>query len=165
MTATIEIRLERDGDRKAIRALVASAFPSPDEADLVERLRADGDVVYALVACEGDIVVSHILFSRMTAPFQALGLAPVSTAAASRRRGIAAQLIEAGLARARDDGWQGVFVLGDPAYYGRFGFDAALAAGFSSPHAGEHFMALTLGESLPTLTGAVAYAPAFAALD
>lgn len=161
----IEVRLERDQDRDAIRALVDSAFPTPDEANLVDRLRADGDVVYSLVASEGGVVVGHALFSRMTAPFRAVGLAPVSTAAANRRQGIAARLIEDGLARARRDGWEGVFVLGDPRYYGRFGFDAALAARFSSPYAGEHFMALTLGAALPTLAGVVAYAPAFAALD
>jgi len=161
----IEVRLERDGDRAAIWSVVAAAFSSPDEADLVDRLRADGDVVYSLVGCDGDDIVGHVLFSRMTAPFRALGLAPVSTLATNRRRGIAAGLIEDGLARARQEGWDSVFVLGDPAYYGRFGFDVALAAGFSSPYAGEHFMALTLGETLPTLAGVVAYAPAFAALD
>ena len=159
-----EIRLEREGDREAIWSVVASAFPTRDEADLVDRLRRDGDVVYSLVACEGGVVVSHVLFSRMTAPFRALGLAPVATAAAHRRQGSAARLIEAGLAHARKDDWAGVFVLGDPAYYGRFGFDAGLAAGFSSPYAGEHFVALALGAALPTLSGEVAYAPAFAAL-
>ena len=161
----VEVRLETPEDREAVWALVAGAFPTRDEADLVDRLRADGDVVYSLVAVEAGAVVSHVLFSRMTAPFRALGLAPVATSAVHRRRGIAARLIEDGLARARRDGWAGVFVLGDPAYYGRFGFDVALAAGFSSPYAGEHFMALTLGETLPTLVGVVAYAPAFAALD
>ncbi len=161
----IEVRLERDEDREAIWSVVAAAFATRDEADLVDRLRADGDGVYSLVACEGDDVVGHVLFSRMTAPFRALGLAPVATSASHRRQGIAARLIEDGLARARRDGWEGVFVLGDPAYYGRFGFDASLAAGFSSPYAGKHFMALTLGETLPTLAGVVAYAPAFAALD
>ena len=161
----VEIRLERERDREAIWSLVAAAFPAPDEANLVDRLRADDDVIYSLVGCEGGVVVSHVLFSRLTAPFRALGLAPVATAAAHRRKGIAAQLIAAGLALARKDGWEGVFVLGDPAYYGRFGFDVGLAAGFSSPYAGARFMALALGEGLPTLAGDLAYAPAFAALD
>ena len=160
----IDIRLEREGDRSAIWSVVAGAFPTRDEADLVDRLRDDRDVAYSLVATEEGAIVGHVLFSRMTAPFRALGLAPLATAASQRRRGIAARLIEDGLARARADGWQGVFVLGDPGYYGRFGFDTALAAGFSSPHAGAHFMALTLGETLPTLAGDVAHAPAFAAL-
>ena len=161
----IAVRPEAAEDRGATWALVAAAFPTAAEANLVDRLRADGDVVYSLVATDGGAIVGHVLFSQMTAPFRALGLAPVATAASHRRKGIAARLIEAGLARARADGWEGVFVLGDPAYYGRFGFDAALAAGFSSPYAGEHFMALTLGRTLPTLTGAAAYAPAFADLD
>ena len=164
MTERIEVRLETPEDRAAVWSVVADAFDTRAEADLVDRLRADGDVVYSLVGCEDGVVVSHVLFSRMAAPFRALGLAPVATSASHRRQGIAARLIEDGLARARRDGWDGVFVLGAPAYYGRFGFDVALAAGFSSPYAEAHFMALSLGERLPTLAGAIAYAPAFAAL-
>ena len=79
--------------------------------------------------------------------------------------GVAAAMIRDGLARAAAAGWQGVFVVGDPAYYGRFGFDAAAACGFVSPYAGPHFMLLRL-DPTPDLPrrGAVAYAPAFAAL-
>ncbi len=161
----LQIRLETPGDRAAIRLLVVAAFPTRAEADLVDRLRADGEVVYSLVATDDAAVVGHVLFSPMTAPFRALGLAPVATAASHRRQGIASLRIKEGLALAGADGWQAVFVLGDPDYYGRFGFNAALAAAFSSPYAGEHFMALTLGGTLPTLAGEVAYAPAFAALD
>ena len=161
----IDIGLEAPLDRDAVWAVVARAFPTPDEAKLVDQLRADGDVVYSLVAREGDAVVGHALFSRMTAPFRALGLAPVATAQAQRRRGLAARLIKDGIDRARRDGWEAVFVLGDPAYYGRFGFDAALAAGFSSPYAGAHFMVLPLAGALPVFSGAVAYPRAFAALD
>ena len=160
----IAVRLETAQDRQAIWSVVAAAFPTADEADLVDRLRDGGDVAYSLVATDDGAVVGHVLFSRMTAPFRALGLAPVATAATHRRQGIAARLIEDGLARARSDGWAAVFVLGDPAYYGRFGFEPALAAGFSSPYAGAHFMALTLADTLPTLSGDVAYPPAFAAL-
>jgi putative acetyltransferase len=56
-------------------------------------------------------------------------------------------------------------VLGDPDYYQRFGFDVAAAAGFSSPYAGRHFMALRLSSTLPTSIGVLLHAPAFAVLD
>ena len=49
------------------------------------------------------------------------------------------------MARAREGGWAAAFVLGDPAYYGRFGFRADAARGYASPYAGEHFLALPLG--------------------
>jgi putative acetyltransferase len=90
-----------------------------------------------------------------------LSLAPVSVAPHRQRSG---RLIRAGLARAAEDGWQGVFVLGDPGYYQRFGFSPARASGFTSPHAGPHLMVLALDGDLPATEGKVDYAPAFAAL-
>ena len=50
------IRLETTSDRDAVRAVLASAFPSAAEADLVDALRAAGDLVLALVAEEEDVV-------------------------------------------------------------------------------------------------------------
>jgi putative acetyltransferase len=161
----IVIRPERPADIAAIHALVAAAFPADDEARLVDALRDAGDAAISLVAEDAGEIVGHVLFSPMSAPFAALGLAPVATLEARRREGIAARLIEAGLAMARAQGVAGVFVLGDNAYYERFGFRAQTAAPFASPYAGAHFMALSLGQGgLPATSGAVDYAPAFAAL-
>jgi putative acetyltransferase len=157
---TSQIRPEGPADRAAIRRLHLVSFPGAAEADLVDDLRDDGDAVLSLVAQEGITVVGHVLFSRMTAPFRALGLAPVAVLPACRRRGIAARLVEAGLAMAATQGWQAVFVLGDAAYYARFGFDAAKASGFDNVYAGPHFMVKPLAP-LPVMAGAVAYAPAF----
>jgi putative acetyltransferase len=100
----------------------------------------------------------------MSAPFRALALAPVTVVPERQDAGIGSRLIRAGLERATADGWQGVFVLGEPEYYGRFGFDAALAADFTSPYAGPYFMALTLNTELPATEGKIDHAPAFAAL-
>ena len=158
------IRDEAPADRAGIRALVMAAFGGRQEADLVDRLRAEGDAEIALVAVDGARIVGHVLFSPMTAPFRALGLAPVSVLPDRQGRGIGASLIRAGLERAAPGGWQGVFVLGEPAYYRRFGFDPALASGFASPYAGPYLMALALGGSLPATAGKVDYAPAFGTL-
>lgn len=157
------IRAERADDREAVRAVTAAAFESVAEADLVERLHADGDAEIALVAEAEGRLVGHILFSRMAAPFRALGLAPVSVAPERQGNGIGSALIRAGLARAREQGWEAVFVLGDPAYYGRFGFTAAAAGPFRCAYSGPHLMALPLGTAMPA-GGDIAYAPAFAAL-
>jgi putative acetyltransferase len=54
-------------------------------------------------------------------------------------------------------------VLGDPAYYARFGFDPGAAGSFQSPYPGPHFMALRLTRSAPT-NGIVRYPPAFTPL-
>lgn len=158
------IRPETAADYGSVANLLEGAFPGPDEARLVERLRADGDLTIALVAVAAGEVVGHVAFSPMAAPFRALGLAPVAVRADRRRQGIADRLIRAGIEQARADGWQALFVLGDPDYYGRFGFDADAAAGFDCAYAGPHFMAMPLAADLPARSGAVAYAPAFDAL-
>jgi putative acetyltransferase len=161
---TTVIRDEQPEDIAAVRALVTAAFGQPAEADLVDRLRADGDSVISLVAVDDGLIVGQVLFSRMSAPFRALALAPVSVLPERQNAGIGSRLIRAGLDRTADDGWQGVFVLGEPEYYGRFGFDAALAEGFSSPYAGPYFMALAIGGALPVTAGELNHAPAFATL-
>lgn len=164
MATSATIRTERPMDASTIRALLIEAFEGTGEADLVERLRADGDSVIALVAEKAGAVVGHVLLSRMRAPFPALGLAPLAVRAGHRRGGIAGRLIGAALELAAQGPWRCVFVLGEPAFYRRFGFDAKLARGFASPHAGPCLMALPLGGPLPARSGTIAYAPAFGAL-
>ena len=81
----------------------------------------------------------------MKAPFPALALGPVAVQPEYRRTGIASQLIREGIARSEAAGWAGIFVLGDPAFYRRFGFNAGKASGFISPYAGPHLMVLPIG--------------------
>lgn len=161
----IRIRSERRDDLAGIWEVVVAAFDRSDEAKLVDRLRTDGDAVISLVAIEGKAVIGHVLFSRLRAPFRALGLAPVAVRPDRQRRGIGSRLIAEGLKRARETAWQGVFVVGDPVFYQRFGFTAELASGFASPYAGPCLMALLLGgAALPVRSGQVDYASAFADL-
>ena len=106
------------------------------EAHLVEQLRAEGDSVNALVAVEQTQIIGHVMLSNMAAPFKALGLGPVSVRPDRRRSGDGSALIREGLRQARQDGWHAVFVLGDPRFYRRFGFDPELAGGFTCPTQG-----------------------------
>lgn len=159
-----DIRNEEPGQRSAVREVVEAAFARTAEADLVEQLHADGDVAISLVAKEEDEIIGHVVFSRMKAPFRAIGLAPISVAPSEQGRGIGSLLIEAGLTRAATDGWDAVFVLGDPSFYGRFGFEVGLAAGFTSPYAGPYFMVKPLGGPLSTLSGDVDYVHAFSVM-
>ena len=75
--------------------------------------------------------MGHVLFSKMTAPFRA-SLGAVSVKPSRQRAGIGGQLIRSGVDRAREAGWQGVLVVGDPKFYSRFGFDPAMARSFMS---------------------------------
>lgn len=124
------IRQENDGDADAIHALTAAAFqgkPYSDgtEAHIVDGLRAAGALTISLVAEDYDEIVGHVAFSPVTIngrPGRWYGLGPISVAPARQRRGIGTALIEAGLSRLRALGAAGCILLGDPAYYGRFGF-------------------------------------------
>ena len=159
------VTLETPGDTQAIRIVEERAFGQRDEARLVDDLRAAGDAVFSLVAVKDGIIAGHAMFSRMLAPFPALALGPIAVLLEYRRTGIASALIREGIARSEAAGWLGIFVLGDPAFYRRFGFSAASARGFTSPYAGPHLMALPLGgNELSTSTDVIEHAPAFAKL-
>jgi putative acetyltransferase len=158
------IRREEPTDVSAIRNIVEAAFPTPAEAKLVDRLRSDGDSIISMVALESGVVVGHVLLSKMAAPFPALGLGPVAVAPDQQRKGIGSSLVRSALMEAEKEGWQGVFVLGDPTLYQKFGFDPALARDFASAYAGPHLMALSFNVPLPVATGKIDYAPAFAML-
>jgi putative acetyltransferase len=143
------IRHARPDDLDAIDAVLRAAFPGPAEAELTGRLRAAEDVLFELVAVEDGVVVGHILMSRLWADRGSLyaALAPLSVRPERQNTGLGSALVRAGLESARDVGCHGVLVLGDPAYYGRFGFTAEEARTVSSPFAGSPaFQALALEE-------------------
>jgi len=124
------VRPECPEDRAAIRLVNEEAFNRPDEADLVDRLRAEGVVLASFVAEAEGQIVGHILFSRIsietaTESIPAAALAPVAVIPKLQRRGIGGKLIRHGLDWLRAQGEQIVLVLGHPDYYPRLGFSTA----------------------------------------
>ena len=156
-----KIRFETPEDVGEIRRVHTEAFPTAAEALLVDLVRADGSAVISLVAVRDELVIGHVMFSRMQRPAGALGLAPVAVLASDRRQGVAAALIRRGLALAEAQGSNCVFVLGDPAYYRRFGFDPSFAANFESCWAGPHLLGLALNKKDAPRNGPLNYAKAF----
>jgi len=120
-----------------------------------------GDSIIALVAVDRARIVGHAKPSNMAAPFKALGLGPVSVR--PERSGVGSAPVGEALRQARQEGWGAVFVLGDPSFYRRFGFEPEPAARFTCPYVGPHFMVLFMNNDLPS-SGTIDYAPAFAAL-
>lgn len=157
----LNVRPVTAADADEIDAVIAAAFGRRDEARLVRLLDRNGDTVISLAATLDDVVIGHVLLSRMQAPFPALGLDPVSVLPGHQRQGVGAALIHAAVAQARATEAAAIFVLGDLGYYGRFGFDAEAARGFRCAFSGPHFAALPLKGPLPSAAGDVAYAKAF----
>ncbi|MDX2233824.1 MAG: N-acetyltransferase [Hyphomonadaceae bacterium] len=148
-----------------VRAAFLAAFGRADEPALVAHLRALDAVVLELVAEEAGAIVGHILFSRAVIDaggrkHPALQLAPVCAAPGQQRRGVGGALIRAGLDWLAAQEESHVFVLGDPAYYARFGFSAAAAEPYASPWPGPHFMLRRLHDAGPD-GGRLIVSPAF----
>ena len=161
------IRDERPGDEPAIAALTEAAFrdaphSAGTEAAIVDRLRADGDLAFSLVLVNGDqAIIGHAAFSPVSISDGSpgwYGLGPVSVIPLRQRAGIGSTLIEHGLATLEAAGAQGCVVLGEPGYYGRFGFRHDPGLTFPGPPP-RYFQALSFGGALPE--GIVRYAPAF----
>ncbi len=162
----MHIRPEQPADSDAIRALTTEAFAtaphsSGTEAAIVDGLRAAGALTLSLVAVEDGEIVGHVAFSPVTvdgAERGWFGLGPVSVRSSRQRGGIGSGLIREGLRRLREMGADGCVLLGDPAYYGRFGFanDPALVLEGVPP---EYFMRLGFGGEMPA--GTVRYHAAF----
>lgn len=119
-----ECRREAPGDESGIRLLLRECFPGELEARLVDSLREAGRLTLSCVACIDGQIVGHLAFSPVTHRENdvGLGLAPLAVHARVQRRGVGRALVEFGLAECRQRGDRAVFVLGDPAYYARFGF-------------------------------------------
>jgi putative acetyltransferase len=160
----MSIRAATPRDREAIRLVEEHAFGQQAEAGLVDALVSDGHAVVELVAVEDGQVVGHILFSRLYVEqggkeFPAVALAPLAVEPSFHGTGIGGALIREAHIRLRDAGERLSVVLGDPAYYGRFGYGRDRAAGFESEYQGEALQALAWGEAPET--GKLVYASAF----
>jgi len=160
----MSIRAATPRDREAIRLVEEHAFGQHAESGLVDALVARGDAVLELVAVEDGQVVGHILFSRLYVrqgghDFPAVALAPLAVEPSFHGTGIGGALVREAHIRLKNAGERLSVVLGDPAYYGRFGYSRERAAGFDSEYQGEALQAQAWGEA--PAAGRLVYAPAF----
>ncbi|NGO67972.1 GNAT family N-acetyltransferase [Streptomyces boncukensis] len=168
MTKNWITRAETSADIPAVRAVELAAFPTAQEADIVDALRADAAAWIeglSLVATdEHGRLVGHALLTRShIGDVPALCLGPVAVHPRWQRSGAGSAAVRAALRAAGDRGERHVVVLGHPAYYPRFGFTRASAHGirvtFEVPD--EALMALSLDAGHPLPAGTVRYAAPF----
>jgi putative acetyltransferase len=160
------IRPERAEDHAAIYDVTKRAFaPMPyaggDEQDLIDKLRKAGALALSLVAERDGVVLGQISFSPAFAADGSPGwyaLGPVSVEPTLKHQGIGSQLILAGYAWLLDKQAAGCVLVGNPAYYGRFGFRLFPHLAPEGEPA-EYFQILPLGVGEPDVV--VGFHPAF----
>lgn len=162
------IRPESPHDIPFIRALTDAAFvgvehSSQTDGAIVDALRKAEALSLSLVAEQEGSIVGHVGFSPILINSEDIGwvgLGPVSVSPSLQRGGVGSALIKEGLQVLTKRGAQGCVVLGDPKYYGRFGFASDHALSYGEVPA-EYFQSLLLtGEPV---AGEVAYHEGFEA--
>ena len=163
---TLTIRPERPGDADPIhdltvRAFAPMSFSSGTEAQIIRALREAGDLALSLVAEVEGVVAGHVAFSRVTVAGDHagwFGLGPVAVEPDKQRRGIGRALIAKGLEILKQDGAAGCAVIGDPAVYGRMGFQSDGALTYAGLDA--RFVQRVVFRGISP-RGALEFAPAF----
>lgn len=164
MSERIEIRESLPGDLASIEMLYPDAFPDEDLLPLVRALLREGPIVLSLAGVVDSSLVGHVIFTTCgvaagTDNDALLGVAllgPLAVAPAWQRQGIGRALVRAGFERLERAGVSQVYVLGDPAYYGRLGFVPETGVLPPYPLPAEWrgaWQAISLGGSEPPLRG------------
>lgn len=168
------VRTVGTADRSGVLTLVRSAFDAPghdptEEVTVVTGTWASGATIPSLelVATEDDAVVGYALGARGTVGRvggagggAVVTVAPLAVEPGHQGHGVGTILMAELLARADRQGWPAVVLLGDPAYYGRFGFEPAAPAGLwygPTGHNDAHFQVRRLSAYDPGLRGRVQY--------
>jgi putative acetyltransferase len=165
----LSIRPECDEDFVQIDDIERSAFGQPGEARLVRSLRANATPFLSLVASRGGELEGHVFLSPIeietaTLAPRCAGLAPLAVRSDMQGKGVGAALVRAALAECPRLGWKAVFLLGDPAYYARFGFELSAPRGlhYESEAYDSAFQVLEIeGGALEDCKGWVRFHPAF----
>jgi putative acetyltransferase len=163
----MEIIPERPEHVDGIYRLNTVAFEGrTEEAELVDALRDSGDLLLSLVATDGDEVIGHIAFSRLTiesadGPVGGVALAPVVVHPGHQGQGVGSMLIRIGIGLLAERDEQVILVVGNPSYYSRFGFSCAAGKRYPGRHSGPHFLALVLGDPAEAPIGPAKYPEAF----
>ncbi|WP_419684114.1 GNAT family N-acetyltransferase [Burkholderia theae] len=167
----VTLRDERKSEADAIGRVIVEAFAGEPqggqfERRIVDALRADGALSVSLVAERDSRIIGHVAYSPVAiggepaGTQQWYGLAPLAVRPDCQRQSIGAGLVRTGLDALHRFGARGCVVLGDPAYYTRFGFAPSGDIVFPGVPP-EYFLALSFDESVPRPAGDVRYHDVF----
>ena len=154
----VTIREEKFADSEAREVLLDEAYGLERFAKASERLRegrlpADG--LSLVAADQGRLVGTVRVWSVSAGPGRAaLLLGPLAVRPGHRKRGIGTRLMQRAIARARLAGHGAIILVGDAAYYARFGFSAAKTGALWMPGAFERHRLLALELKPGALDGA-----------
>lgn len=166
-TSPVLIRRENTSDTTAIHDITAAAFGRAAEARLVDELRADPAWMPALslvAVTPANEVIGHVLCTRGHVDEAiVLGLGPLTVRPDHQRRGVGSALMHAviGAADALDEPL--IALLGNPAYYVRFGFRPSTDYEITPPKPEwqPHFQVRTLAGYQPSIRGHFTYPEPF----
>jgi putative acetyltransferase len=174
------VRREVPSDVGAVRRVVAEAFArdprtglpvdgAPVEVRLLDRLRISDAWLPRLSWVAVDDGRSSATWSargRTSAASAVVGLGPIGVQPQRQQAGVGSALVHAVLGAADALDVPLVGLLGDPGYYGRFGFRASTDLGVLPPEPGwgGHFQALALSAHSDGVRGTFRYAQPFADL-
>ncbi len=166
----IAVRPEVEGDEGAIDALLTEAFGgSREEPELVVALRREASPVLSRVAVVEGEVAGYVIVSpgklggdRATLPVAGVG--PLGVLPKCQRQGLGSALMQDILQASAALGWQALFLLGNPDYYCRFGFELSAPHGIWSKYSDAHFQRKEIvAGSLDGVEGEFVYHEAFEA--
>ncbi|WOT05839.1 GNAT family N-acetyltransferase [Shewanella youngdeokensis] len=165
---SINIRLEKSGDIQSIHDVTTAAFlnaPHTDHTEqfIIDALRASKALSISLVAELNSNIVGHVALSPVTISDGAhnwYGLGPISVVPTEQGKGVGTELMHAAIEALTKRNANGCVLLGDPHFYGRFGFEPKAGLLLADVPA-EYFQALLLQGACPK--GYVTYHESFAA--
>lgn len=161
MQTDIQIRESHSADVDALVELYPKVFPEEDLVPVLRDLLAAEENVLSLVAVRDETIIGHVGFSICGVDGQSghVGmLAPLAVHPEQQRQGIGSALVHQGFERLKSMGIGQAYVLGDPDYYGRFGFKSggSVAPPYKLPSVWEHaWQAVSLSDDAQSLNGQI----------
>jgi putative acetyltransferase len=147
-------------NRPKVYALLRSAFHGSDyEAALVQKLHENGRAVHEWVCIHTNKVIAYTAFSNAYHGNEICGLhlAPMAVSPEFQRKGVGSELLRFAL-RQEAIKSQPLFVLGEPGYYKRFGFEPCSVPVCPFDNNNAHFLSMRNSAAASFIVG---YEPEF----